>query len=419
MPGIQEPVSELWYGWDVDESGWANQVDSNFQKIGALMNLGVISRSLTAPPASPANGACYIVGSPGSGAWSGRTNQIAVWRAILNAWEFYVPKSGWLAGVAAEGIGYMFNGTSWVAATSGPMGTMAAQNANAVAITGGTVAGLSSLDVNGNVVLSGSGRKFLADMSNSNFANRLAFQTSQVNGSTALEVIPNGSMNASGMGVSNSSDINNCCTFRVFINNNEARLQTRTSGTGVDVPWIFRSAGGVANAHKSVSGDWLFGNGTADSSCKLQTTNGINLGNTANANANVLDWYEEGTFTPVVTGTTTAGTATTSGSQNGKYTRVGNKVSFELICGWTAHTGTGNLQIAGLPFTSSSSPSNAVLCCYYDGLTVGAGKELAGLIVSSSSNISLRTSDPAGGGGGFVAMDTAVASIRISGTYFV
>lgn len=79
-------------------------------------------------------------------------------------------------------------------------------------------------------------------------------------------------------------------------------------------------------------------------------TGGIQFnGDTAEANA--LDDYEEGTFTPVVQGSSSAGTATYS-TQNGRYTKIGNKVFFEVYVNYNSGTGTGNLRVGGLPFTS-------------------------------------------------------------------
>jgi hypothetical protein len=49
----------------------------------------------------------------------------------------------------------------------------------------------------------------------------------------------------------------------------------------------------------------------------------------ASSNANTLDDYEEGTFTPTVIGGTTAGTGTYN-TQTGSYTKVGRLVSFRL-----------------------------------------------------------------------------------------
>lgn len=60
--------------------------------------------------------------------------------------------------------------------------------------------------------------------------------------------------------------------------------------------------------------------------------------------------YEEGTWTPIAVGTVTAGTCTYV-FNTGSYTKVGRLVYFQMELFYTTHTGTGNLQIKGLPFT--------------------------------------------------------------------
>jgi hypothetical protein len=73
----------------------------------------------------------------------------------------------------------------------------------------------------------------------------------------------------------------------------------------------------------------------------------------ASADANTLDDYEEGTWTPVGNGVTLTGPL-------GIYTKVGNVVH---VCGqWTYPTNSdaNAATISGLPFTSSSNGSNYV-----------------------------------------------------------
>jgi hypothetical protein len=67
----------------------------------------------------------------------------------------------------------------------------------------------------------------------------------------------------------------------------------------------------------------------------------------------LLNDYEQGTWTPVIAGTSSAGTGTYT-AQNGNYTKIGNLVTCICYVAWTAHTGTGNQLINGLPFTSIS-----------------------------------------------------------------
>lgn len=72
-------------------------------------------------------------------------------------------------------------------------------------------------------------------------------------------------------------------------------------------------------------------------------------------NANTLDDYEEGTWTPVVSGTSTAGTYELALAA-GKYTKIGN--AWNVTCRIKAAAsvtggGSGTLQIATLPFSYS------------------------------------------------------------------
>jgi hypothetical protein len=72
----------------------------------------------------------------------------------------------------------------------------------------------------------------------------------------------------------------------------------------------------------------------------------------ASSNANTLDDYEEGTFTPSF-----ADTTATYSSQSGWYTKVGNIVHFTLNLTTSALTRNGNnVNIVGLPFTVSGLP---------------------------------------------------------------
>jgi hypothetical protein len=69
----------------------------------------------------------------------------------------------------------------------------------------------------------------------------------------------------------------------------------------------------------------------------------------ASSNANTLDDYEEGTFTPVVT----AGSGSiTSYTSSGNYTKIGNIVTINVYIDLTnVGTASGTLLFSGLPFT--------------------------------------------------------------------
>jgi hypothetical protein len=90
---------------------------------------------------------------------------------------------------------------------------------------------------------------------------------------------------------------------------------------------------------------------------------GITFPATANlsSNANTLDDYEEGTWTPVAYGTSTAGTFTAGASNLGTYTKIGNMVTGRFVMGLTSKgSSTGDARILGLPFTLGSALGVAV-----------------------------------------------------------
>ncbi len=72
----------------------------------------VKSRNTTTPPTTNTNRDRYIVPASATGAWSGKTNQIAHWNG--SAWEFYAPEVGWSVYVDDENKNYVYNGTNWV-----------------------------------------------------------------------------------------------------------------------------------------------------------------------------------------------------------------------------------------------------------------------------------------------------------------
>lgn len=79
--------------------------------LDAIVQLSVISRSLTAPPAVPNDGDCYIVGASPTGAWSGAAGQIAAFQD--GVWEVYAPRPGWISWVAAEQTHLVWDGAVW------------------------------------------------------------------------------------------------------------------------------------------------------------------------------------------------------------------------------------------------------------------------------------------------------------------
>ena len=130
--------------------------------------------------------------------------------------------------------------------------------------------------------------------------------------------------------------------------------------------------------------------------------------------------YEEGTFTPVISGSTSAGSGTYT-FQSGWYTKIGNRVIFNVTLGWSAHTGTGNILFSGLPFTSASASGLNYNPCTFlaDGLTLTALNMLGGTINPNNTTISIQQCPTGGGSPALIPMDTVVSLLFISGQYFV
>lgn len=78
--------------------------------LDALTQLAVIDRTLNAPPATPATGDAYIVGSAPTGAWSGFAGRVAAWYA---GWRIKTPLTGWLAWARAEARALVYTGSGW------------------------------------------------------------------------------------------------------------------------------------------------------------------------------------------------------------------------------------------------------------------------------------------------------------------
>jgi len=80
----------------------------------------------------------------------------------------------------------------------------------------------------------------------------------------------------------------------------------------------------------------------------------------ASSNANTLDDYEEGTFTPTFGGSVSDPTVSYS-TQIGTYTKVGRVVTATINLNASSYSGgSGNLYLKGLPFTSSVAGTGAV-----------------------------------------------------------
>ena len=104
----------------------------------------------------------------------------------------------------------------------------------------------------------------------------------------------------------------------------------------------------------------------------------------ASSNANTLDDYEEGTWTPSIGGTATYSPA------SGTYTKVGKLVTFQMTL-YILSVGTGSLSlISGLPFSNTGTGGNMMGATfnYFGDLNVSVNY-LAGYIGANNSTIQI------------------------------
>lgn len=115
--------------------------------------------------------------------------------------------------------------------------------------------------------------------------------------------------------------------------------------------------------------------------------------NTASSDVNTLDYYEEGSFTPTITGTTTAG-APTYTVNLGDYTRIGNRVDFNMRIAVSNFGGAvGDLRILGLPFLVKSGAANQAGVCVSYAAPFPVNKSPAALFATGTSLIQLFARD--------------------------
>ena len=119
----------------------------------------------------------------------------------------------------------------------------------------GTTAPTQTLDVNGSVVITGSGRRITADFSNTSLANRTMFQTSLVNSNTNLSVLPNGTATTTRLEFyTSSTDPTNSSVLRIQSSALQASVQATITGTGTYLPLTF-ATGGVDRLQIEADGD--------------------------------------------------------------------------------------------------------------------------------------------------------------------
>lgn len=129
----------------------------------------------------------------------------------------------------------------------------------------------------------------------------------------------------------------------------------------------------------------------------------------ASADANTLDDYEEGTFTPSLGGTATYG------SQSGYYCRIGRIVFIEIQFQVTSIGSGSTTDISGLPFTPASDNFSGISFGYWEDLATSV-VHLVGRVTSGGA-VTVYSMTAAGAVVGANAMFKNGTNVRLGGFY--
>ena len=88
----------------------------------------------------------------------------------------------------------------------------------------------------GNINLTSTAQRIVADFSNATIANRAAFQTSSTNSATVVNVLPNGTSNVAAVSVYSNSDPTNSSSISILSTSTAHRLDSGQTGTGSYLP---------------------------------------------------------------------------------------------------------------------------------------------------------------------------------------
>lgn len=265
-----------------------------------LVQPTVKSRTTTVPPTSPAEGDTYIVAPASTGAWAGKDNDFAAW--LSGAWSFRAPGEGWLAFVTDAAELAVLQSGAWTSFATNGGTSLAKLGINATADT------TDRLAVGADASL----------FTNAGSSHRMKINKATA-GDTASITYEDGLSGRAEIGLTGDD-----------------ALHVKVSPNGSS--WF--EALNIAQASGLVSlpiGQLAF----------PATQN-------PSSNANTLDDYEEGTWTPQLQFNSGV-VGITYSTQLGRYTKIGRLVNATCNIVLTSKgSSTGIAQIAGLPFTAAN-----------------------------------------------------------------
>ena len=330
--------------------------------------------------ADPINDAIPIVDvSDISMAASGTTKRISV-NNILGASGTATLASATITGAATVGTTLGVTGVSTFAAGTALL--------PALTTTGDTNTGIYYPAADTFAVTTGGTERYRVD-SSGNVGIKIT-PSAWASGATALQI-------SSFVHIAQQSNGSSNVGFSCY----ESSTNAFTYSTG-DAPTLYSQLNGQHKFYTAVAGTAgnpisfgnpkmtlnSVGNLTLDAGNLIMGTSGKGIdfsavtGGTGTATANVLNDYEEGTWTGTLTGATTDPTIAVTAT--GRYTKVGRSVTVQIAFSNVITTGaSGRIQVFGLPFTNNGTSASCAPVLLYS-MGTFTGSPIANLGVNES-----------------------------------
>lgn len=191
--------------------------------------------------------------------------------------------------------------------------------------------------------------------------------------------------------------------------------------------WLLQNIRSLGIDDNATSKKLDVGDSTLDvlTGANLRAVDGVLFGSDTAA-ANMLDDYEEGTFTPELWDDSLSGSeGQTYSQQAGFYTKIGNRVFFTVwmtVTSLGTLTTTQNIKIGGLPFTSASTVDSqgSIYSGYNVNNTLSTGQAVAGFVATGVNYLWLYAWRISGGTANMlISHFSSSGSIMVSGHYLV
>lgn len=212
-------------------------------------------------------------------------------------------------------------------------------------------------------------QRITGDFTDAVATNRAAFQTNVTDGATLLTVLPNGTSPTSGIFFEGDSAQTNGAVLTITCganSNTEARFNSNIRGTGTYLPFTFLTSGIERLRIAETTGNVTVGTGnlivgTAAKGLDFSANTGA-----AGKTSSLLNWYEEGTWTPDLK-FGGASTGITYASRSGTYTRMGRVVIARASISLSSNgSASGGATVSGLPFNAAVTTAASI---YQDGIS--------------------------------------------------